>query len=243
MLGWVREPEKHPSNDSASVSFEQARTVFPPASDTVGVQGFSVLPGDPVADGDETEFTSAVKQRIANRPVEPGRLKTRDHAPPADSGGHEEAQHSAEPRAETRSRESEGERPLQQPEVKDRTVEKPERSQDEAVNTAVLTQQQPKVSTKERSTARSAAIVIGAAAAGAAIGGTTGGGKGAAIGAISGGAGGYVYDRMTRRKGVSATPPVSTSDTDQQDTDQQVDGPIYDRAPSFARRFGTPMFN
>lgn len=38
---------------------------------------------------------------------------------------------------------------------------------------------------------------------------------------VSGGAGGYVYDRMTRRKGVSDVPPVNTSDTD-----QQSDGPI-----------------
>ncbi|MBI1896828.1 MAG: hypothetical protein HYS04_09895 [Acidobacteria bacterium] len=56
------------------------------------------------------------------------------------------------------------------------------------------------VTTKERSTGKSVAIVAGSAAAGAAIGAAAGGGKGAAIGALAGGAGGYVYDRMTRRK-------------------------------------------
>ena len=175
---------------------------------------------------------------MANRPVEPGLVQTREHAP-IDSGRHEDPQPSAKPNAETRSRELGEERPLE-PEGKDSAVRNPERSQDQdsdAGNTAAKNQQ-PKVSKKERSTARSAAIIIGAAAAGAAIGGAADGGKGAAIGAVSGGAGGYVYDRMTRRKDVSDVPPVNTSDTD-----QQSDGPTYDRAPSLARRFGTPTFN
>jgi hypothetical protein len=51
-----------------------------------------------------------------------------------------------------------------------------------------------------RSTGERAAIIGGGAAAGAALGGLAGGGKGAAIGAITGGAGGYVYDRMTKNR-------------------------------------------
>jgi hypothetical protein len=53
---------------------------------------------------------------------------------------------------------------------------------------------------KPRSTAKSAAIIAGSAAGGALAGGLAGGGKGAAIGAIAGGAGGYVYDSVTRDK-------------------------------------------
>ena len=49
-----------------------------------------------------------------------------------------------------------------------------------------------------RSFAKSAAIVAGSAGVGAAIGGIAGGGKGAGIGAIAGGAGGFIYDRLTR---------------------------------------------
>jgi hypothetical protein len=57
----------------------------------------------------------------------------------------------------------------------------------------------PAAAIRKRSGTNSAAIIAGTAAAGAAIGGLTGGGKGAAIGAITGAAGGYVYDRMSRR--------------------------------------------
>jgi hypothetical protein len=49
-----------------------------------------------------------------------------------------------------------------------------------------------------RSVAKSVAIVAGSAGVGAAIGGIAGGGKGAGIGALAGGAGGFIYDRLTR---------------------------------------------
>jgi hypothetical protein len=49
-----------------------------------------------------------------------------------------------------------------------------------------------------RSVGKSVAIVAGSAGVGAAIGGIAGGGKGAGIGALAGGAGGFIYDRLTR---------------------------------------------
>ena len=105
-------------------------------------------------------------------------------------------------------------------------------------------QTQPVVGKKERSTARSAAIIVGTAVAGAAIGAAAGGGKGAAIGAISGSAGGYVYDRMTRRIGIAAgTPSVIDKDSNSPSDDQLGDYYRYDREPSLSRRFGTPNFN
>ena len=60
VLGWVREPEKHLSSndsDSATASSEQARAIFPPVPDTAGVQGSSILPGDPVVIGNEAQFS------------------------------------------------------------------------------------------------------------------------------------------------------------------------------------------
>lgn len=53
---------------------------------------------------------------------------------------------------------------------------------------------------RERSTKERVAIIGGGAAAGAAIGAVAGGGKGAAIGALTGAAGGYIYDRVTKKK-------------------------------------------
>ena len=162
---------------------------------------------------------------------------TRKRAPAPTNDGRHEGPTAVEAGAATRSEEPRQERPLE-PEVTDRAVRN-ERPQDNgAVNSGGQTQ--PMVGKKERSTARSAAIIVGAAAAGAAIGAASGGGKGAAIGAISGGAGGYVYDRMTRRKAVPAMPTITNSHSD---TDQSADGPRYDRAPSLALRFGTPTFN
>jgi hypothetical protein len=73
-------------------------------------------------------------------------------------------------------------------------------------------------------------IIAGAAAAGAAIGGLSGGGKGAAIGAVTAGAGGYVYDRMTRRRGVNGS-NGSLSSPDRDDANDH-----------FTSRFATPGF-
>ncbi len=75
----------------------------------------------------------------------------------------------------------------------------------------------------KRSTKKSAMIIAGSAAAGAAIGGIAGGGKGAAIGALTGGAGGYVYDRMTKNKNdnYSAT-DAAYKDVSQRSTKERV---------------------
>ena len=51
-----------------------------------------------------------------------------------------------------------------------------------------------------RSGKKSAMIIGGGAAAGAVIGAASGGGRGAAIGAAAGGVGGWIYDRLTKRK-------------------------------------------
>ena len=246
VLGWIREPEKHPSfKDPASASSAQSRTTFFPPPDTAGVEAVE-LPGDPPsvrANNDKIDsLIAGVPERVNPKSVEADQessavIKTRERAP-VNGGRHEGPQQSAEQPAATRSQESREERPLE-PEVPEHAVRKSERRQDKdtgAINTGG--QNQPVVAKKDRSTAKSAAIIVGAAATGAAIGAATGGGKGAAIGAVSGGAGGYVYDRMTRRKGVRNVPTVTDSDKD-----QPMDGPGYDRAPSLARRFGTPTFN
>jgi hypothetical protein len=176
-------------------------------------------------------------------PVEPGSLKgdqqtsavfkTRERAPAV--GGRHEGTQAADNVAVNRSpeppKEASGD-----PEVTEGAVGNVERSQDDVV--VERGQTQPALGKKYRSTGRSAAIIVGAAAAGAAIGAASGGRKGAAIGAITAGAGGYVYDRMTRRKGLADVPTVTNSDAD-----QQVDEPKYDNASSLARRFGTPTFN
>lgn len=106
---------------------------------------------------------------------------------------------------------------------------------------------QPVVRPRERSAGQRVAIIAGAAAAGAAIGGLAGGGKGAAIGAVTGGAGGYVYDRMTRRDSDQNGGQGSVrSDTVPSDS-RREDEPEAEYVPSgrlnLARQFGTPRFN
>jgi hypothetical protein len=122
------------------------------------------------------------------------------------------------------------------PEPIERAVGHVDHPQDDVVIAGGRTQ--PVLGKKDRSTGRSAAIIVGAAAAGAAIGAASGGRKGAAIGAISAGAGGYVYDRMTRRKGVAGVPTGTNSGAD-----RQVDESKHDNTSSLGRRFGTPTFN
>ena len=56
-----------------------------------------------------------------------------------------------------------------------------------------------RVATRKRSWKHSLEIIGGTAAGGALIGGLAGGGKGAGIGALAGGAGGFLFDRITRK--------------------------------------------
>jgi hypothetical protein len=248
VLGWIREPEKHPSQDSAIASSTEPRATFFPPPDVASVHGSDKLAGGDsasvranttVGEISSPSPSTAARERVnpeseADQQTSP-EVKARERAS-ANSSRHEVLQESSERSDATRSQERREEHPLE-PEVPQHIGRNPEQPQDNgAVNTGGQTQ--AAVGKKERSTTRSAAIIVGAAAAGAAIGAATGGGKGAAIGAISGGTGGFVYDRMTRRKGVFNVPTVTSSDTD-----QQVDEPRYDRAPSLACRFGTPTFN
>jgi hypothetical protein len=62
-----------------------------------------------------------------------------------------------------------------------------------------------RVYVRKRPVKHSLEIIGGSAAGGALIGGLAGGGKGAGIGALVGGAGGFVYDRLTRKKKVVVT--------------------------------------
>jgi hypothetical protein len=62
-----------------------------------------------------------------------------------------------------------------------------------------------RVYVKRRPLKHSLEIVGGSAAGGALIGGLAGGGKGAGIGALVGAGGGFVYDRLTRKKKVVVT--------------------------------------
>ncbi len=246
VLGWIREPEKHQfSRDSASASSAQSRTTFPPPPDRGSVPYFNELPGGSpsVANEAPSRMNSVTPARPTTERKEQAALETdqktttRERAPTPTNDGRHEGSQPVEAGVVTRPEEPRQEHPLE-PDVTDRAARN-ERPQDKgAVNPGGQTQ--PMVGKKERSTARSAVIIAGAAAAGAAIGAATGGGKGAAIGAMSGGAGGFLYDRMTRRKAVPAMPTITNSNSD---TDQSADGPRYDRAPSLALRFGTPTFN
>jgi hypothetical protein len=62
-----------------------------------------------------------------------------------------------------------------------------------------------RVIVKKRPLKHSLEIIGGSAAGGALIGGLAGGGKGAGIGALVGGGGGFLYDRLTRKKKVVVT--------------------------------------
>jgi hypothetical protein len=135
-----------------------------------------------------------------------------------------------DPRDEVRSPMPRVETETPEPELQQPT---PDRAPKDVAADTQTGQSQPATRAKKRSTTQSAAIIAGVAAAGAAIGGVTGGSKGAVIGAITGGAGGYVYDRMTRRRDISNTTPGSSPLSD--------DNQAYDRAP-LAHRFGTPGF-
>ena len=257
VLGWVREPEKHqPSGSSVSATYPtgslESRSTFYPPSAVGGVAG-TELPGDnpgsdaSVASPPTIEPTRrspiAVDQRpsaVAETPVQA----------PVNSGRHEGPQ-PVEDGVVTRSRDPRQERPEVSGET-ERVVLRSERPNDDGApmprvdrSDDTRAQTAPVVGKKERSTARSAAIIVGTAVAGAAIGAATGRGKGAAIGAISGIAGGYVYDRMTRRTGVTVGGPgvIDKDSNAPSDADQRRDYQRYDGGPSLARQFGTPTFN
>jgi hypothetical protein len=267
VLGWVREPEKHQfSQDSAhaisSTDSAQPRTTF---SAPVNVPGFDEAATHPaVTHADDSRRTTqelnSSKSTGSLQPAPRGRIQRRSakarkedssvvrtQGQPGDSGRHGRAESAGRGTA-TRSSETRIERDETRPvlESADRTTERSVRDSEPSPHERTADyggQTQPVVRAKDRSTARSAAIIVGTAAAGAAIGGASGGGKGATIGAISGAAGGYVYDRVTRRKGIPDPPAIPDRDSaDRSDTEQYENDHGDDPAPSLARRFGTPSF-
>lgn len=74
------------------------------------------------------------------------------------------------------------------------------RREDMAHAPAIATTRPAREIAKPRSWEREVLIVAGSAGAGAAIGGLAAGKKGAGVGAAAGGAGGLIYDLLTRRK-------------------------------------------
>lgn len=212
VLGWLREPEKHQFPDKA------ARATFQPPQDSAGPPVVRELPGDPAPFGAEPGEIRTRRRALsvhnAPRPGEPPVSKDR-----------------SEPETHDRTRTPEPELrslPPYVPEAETRTDDR-------------TSQTPPVVHPKKRSTVRSVAIIAGAAAAGAAIGGLSSGGKGAAIGAITGGAGGYVYDRVTRRR--SSPPDMTHRDPSLRPSEdrENIDDESY-RRPALARQFGTPGF-
>lgn len=241
VLGWVREPEKHHFSEStidatAAVGYSQSRATFVRPSAVTSVMGMA----QPLADTHANGRTHDASSPVATPPMVIGRIPQRGAEAPVviskketpQALGDEVVNRSRKPREERwedRRASTQPVPPPEEPEVapKSTPVPRAERRDDTDAQT------RPVVDKKNRSTARSAAIIIGTTVAGAAIGAAAGGGKGAAIGAITGSAGGYVYDRMTRRNGTASSSGV-LSDIDQQGQDHE---------PSLARRFGTPGFS
>jgi hypothetical protein len=246
VLGWVREPEKpfeNPGGVSSAVGSGESRATFsPPPPPPAAVLAFEQLSGHHSVHPDNAGSTpESASFPTVLQPVESGSLKgdqqtsavRRERA--LEIGGLHEGVHAAKGVAVNRSPELPKEA-SEDPEPIERAVGNVDPPQDDVVIADGRTQ--PVLGKKDRSTGLSAAIIVGATAAGAAIGAASGGRKGAAIGAITGGAGGYVYDRMTRRKGVAGVPTGTHSGAD-----RQVDESKHDNASSLARRFGTPTFN
>jgi len=223
LLGWVREPEKDRFPEKAN------RTTFQIPQDTYGPPVVRALPGD-------AEPLTAEPNRLPRRTQA---RKARGHstgykiAEPAESG--------ERGRQDTSDRDT---RAADTPQIPEERVETREpqpdlRTRPEEDSRADRRNEQtlPTVLAKDSSKRRSALLIAGAAAAGTAIGGLSGGGKGAAIGAITGGAGGYVYDRMTRRR--SASPDITYRDPSR--SPESFEERSYS-SPTLARQFGTPGF-
>jgi hypothetical protein len=209
ILGWVREPERHRELESA------ARVTFASPRNSIDPLPLPEAPVRPELPVLAEAPKSSSRVPAVQRTPEPERLSA--------ASGVETAHPSASA-----------------PQDRERTVEDDGKSGRPEPPTAPPPPQSPgTVRSKERSTARSAAIIAGAAAAGAAIGGLAGGGKGAAIGAIAGGAGGYLYDRRTRRRDASGIPTVAPPGSDNNDATERNDF----RESRLAQRFGTPGFN
>jgi hypothetical protein len=259
ILGWIREPERHGSRDLILHGSAQPRATFspPPGAPDGGIS----VTGAPAPDY-ATDYTTEAQTSLESRPVPvipsgvqsgSGHAKrppavTKTPEPVAANGGRYEAVEMHEHGSETRSREPDGAR-----DASTRAVESPSKTGDDgqlktersqtASDTTARSQTQS-AHTKQRSTARSAAIIAGSAAAGAAIGGITAGGKGVAIGAVSGGAGGYIYDRITRPKSTSVPGMGAGSDSGRRSdaADYMEAEDAETRRPSLARRFGSPAF-
>jgi hypothetical protein len=221
VLGWIREPEKHRLPDRSE------RTTFQPPLDTTGPPVIRELPGDPV----QIERPAPYVRRLPALSDHPTRQDTLAVTLPRQTAPVEHDDRTRT-RAEQR-REDQIRTRAPEPEYR-RESSNDGHEVDQAGVTPRVTSA-PVAGEKERSVGRSAAIIAGAAAAGAAIAGLSSGGKGAAIGAVAGGAGGYVYDRMTRSRSAPAAGPDVT------DRDSSASSNGYNQV-STAQQFGTPRF-
>lgn len=259
ILGWVRESERHESDlQFEHESSARARMTFRPPPDTprAAIDGNRVA-GRPryainltapmqgaVESGRPRSFRPK-KQTVAAYSNDTPQVAGRPAEQAPSNDGRHEAGDTADYGSNSRSREPDG-AIAPGVEARAKTGDDPLRTGPSQTDTDTNHGgHTPAVRVRHRSTARSVAIIAGVAAAGAAIGGIAGGGKGAAIGAITGGSGGYVYDRMTRRK-TGSVPGLGSGSASGYGSDETGDlrqSDREDRRPTLARRFGTPAFN
>ena len=219
-LGWVRQPQ---AVDRVSDDLPRATYQAPaPAADQSSVPaspGTAVAAPAPVTTQDVPEYSVAAEpaQPRTSRPARKASPAVRERPQPATvkSRSGVDARHVEGPRADApvpapvepvrehvtpeapRAERAEAPRVHETPHAnqEERELRADNRSADRHDVRPAVVVRQPR-----RSGKKSAMIIGGGAAAGAVIGAASGGGRGAAMGAAAGGVGGWIYDRLTRRK-------------------------------------------